>query len=80
MCYPLLEQWRRGSKFFGEAKVGIFRQRDIFPTNFNWEYKGLQRPNIVELSSFRSAIIVKNLSKYRATHLWTRFVLGVRLI
>ena len=62
--------------FFGGAKVRILQQRDIFPTIFNWKYNGLQRPNMFELSSFRSAITV---SKYRSTLFWTRFVLGVKL-
>ena len=63
----------------GGQRSEFFRQRDIYPTKFNREYNGLQRPNISELPSLRSAITAKNLSKYRATRFWTRFVLGVML-
>ena len=58
-------QWLRESiVFFGGGGKG-----QNFPTKFNWEYNGYngwQWPNIFELSSFRSARTVKNLSKHRA--------------
>ena len=63
----------------GGQRSEFSEQRDIFLTMFNWEYNELHRPNIFELSSFRSAITVKNLSKYRASLVWMRFVFGVRL-
>ena len=41
-----MQQWRHESIVFGGPKARIFRQRGIFPTKFNWEYNGLQWPNL----------------------------------